>query len=196
MKRLTALMLLAACGGGGEGQPADSTAVDSVAMTEATRPLAMPEAPSGVRGQLAARSDGELNLGGAWRARAGLCATPPMLQLLVQEEYDGIILLLALPSDGSRITTYPVTIVDAGIPAGPAAQAAVQRIIENRPYGWQADSGAVEIYAWDGDRLSGRFGLALRNIATNERSLLAGSFLGIDVVRLAPEQCQVEEPAG
>ena len=195
MKRLMLLALLAAaCGGSDQGMDdADSTATDSV--MPAAIDLTMPEAPSASRGRIALRTAGELELTGEWPARAGWCAAPPMLQVLLEQQYDGAIILLALPATGSRVTTYPVTTSTEGIPEGPAAQAAVQRIVDSRPYAWQAETGDVDLYAWDGNRVSGRFTITMRNIATNERSMMAGSFLGVEAFELGADQCQPGAPA-
>ena len=186
------ISLVVACGGSGDGQvSADSSAADTTAPVVIE--LAMPDAPSASRGRIALRSAGAVGLDGQWSARAGWCADPAMLQVLVEEQDDSMILLLALP-DGDRVTNYPVTAVADGIPEGPVSRAGVQRIVEGRPYAWQAEHGAVDLYAWDDDRVSGRFALTMRNIATNERSLVAGSFLGVQTMELGPEQCQPSAP--
>jgi len=191
---LLAAILAAACGGSGDQPPnADTTGTDSV--TPVVSEFAMPEAPAATRGRLAVRSAGPVGLDGDWSVRAGWCAVPPMLQVLLEVPNNGLILLLALPATGSRVATYPVTTVSEGIPEGPASQAGVQRIIEGRPYAWQAEDGQVELYAWDDDRVSGRFALTMRNIATSERSMMAGSFLGVQALELGLDQCQPSAPA-
>lgn len=204
MKRLICLVLLAAaCGGTEQGDqqaPAqavtDTASSDTMPRDTALADLAMPEAPPAARGELSMRSNGTVALDGEWEARAGRCAEPPMMQILVQQQLDGVILLLALPSNGTVVGHYPVTLVEEGPPEGPAAQAAVQRIIEGRPYGWQARDGEVEIVAFDNDRVSGRYALTVRNINTNEPSRIAGSFLGVPTITLAREQCVDTTAAG
>jgi hypothetical protein len=182
-------VLAAACGGSGD----DDTAADSTLVRDpAAQALPDPDLPPVARGRLALRSTGPIAFAGQWDAQAGLCAEPPMLQVVVQEQLDGLILLLLLPAEGSRTVAYPVTRVDEGRP-GPVAQVGVQRIIEGRPASWLAEDGAVELHAWEGRRLSGRFRLTMRDINSSEPSRVAGAFFSIAVVDLPPEYCTASD---
>jgi len=150
----------------------------------------MPPYPDGARGRLTAVSagpGGSEEIKGAWSAEAGLCDTPPMLLVEVEEPSAGTILLLALPS-ANRITAYPVTAVQAGLPTPPGAQLGVQLFRRTGAFTYQGTDGTVEVSALE-ETVSGRFAVTMREISTNTRLRYAGSFRGIPVRKLDAKLC-------
>ncbi len=116
-----------------------------------------------------------------------------MLEVVAEQPGVGTLVLLQLPQADSRLTRYPVTVVDVGAPAPPAAQVAVQLFQERAAYAYQALEGEVEVYGFD-ERISGRFAVTLREISSDESLRYAGVFHGIPIEVLPEEQCrQVQE---
>jgi hypothetical protein len=98
----------------------------------------------------------------------------------------GTLVLLALPEN--KVTTYPVTLVNEGLPTPPAAQVALQVFSRVTSTAYQAMDGAVEVYAW-GKTVSGRFGITLREINRNDRIRFVGAFRDVPVTKLDSALC-------
>jgi hypothetical protein len=150
----------------------------------------MPRYPDAVRSHLAVQSagpPGTVAIARDWVAEAGMCETPPMLQIKAEEAgTGGTLVLLALPPN--KITSYPVTIVTQGLPTPPAAQIGVQVYTKTGSFAYQAQDGSVDVYAFD-QAVSGRFAVTLREINSNSQIRYAGAFREVPVVRLDPALC-------
>lgn len=166
----------------------------------------MPPFPAPRRGFMVVTSAGPHHVEGAWRARAGICEDPPMLTVVAEESGIGVLVLLQLPPAGLRITSYPITLVEGavGFPEPPAAQLAVQLLTGRNVYGFQGDTGRVEVYGFGEllDRIdpreravSGRFAVTVREIQSEQRVQVAGVFDGIGVAPLPAEQCRAARDA-
>lgn len=194
MRSLVLLSLLfAGCQGkdANKAQPAQPAPTPTPAV-ESLPP--MPSFPSPARGRLAAQSaGGPAEIKGEWAAEAGVCEQPPMLQVVAQVEGTGTIVLLALP-EKNRVTDYPVTTVGNGLPTPPAAQVGVQVFRKQGPAAYQASEGSVEIYAYE-KTVSGRFGVTMRQISSNERIRYAGAFREIPIKQLDKSYCTVADSA-
>ncbi len=217
MRRLAPLLLALLCTwslGCGE-QPAERDAATQASEVEGAssgpivvEPLpGMPPFPAPRRGFLVVTSAGPHSIEGAWRARAGMCDDPPMLQVLAEEQGIGVLVLLQLPPAGERITEYPITLVEGlgAFPQPPAAQLAVQLLADRNVFGFQGDAGRVEIYGFGEllDRIdprdravSGRFAVTVREIRTQQRVQVAGVFDGVGVTPLPADQCRQAREAG
>jgi len=194
VRRAWPLLLLAACGREPAPRAAATAAADSAGDVATESEAAMPPWPDAGRGQLAVAAAGPAGtpeLRGAWRAEAGTCARPPMLQLVAQEPGMGTIVLLALPPT-NPVTRYPVAIVGAGLPDPPAAQVGVNLFRSLGTYAYQAAEGEVEVYALD-RVVSGRFAVTLREINSNARVKYAGAFREVPVKELDPAQCAMAD---
>jgi len=188
---LLALCVLSGCEG--KRPRAASRGPDSAATPLPPDSLPpMPKYPEPGRGRLAALSAGaERPIQGEWPAEAGICEQPPMLQVVSQVPGTGTIVLLALP-EGNRVTSYPVALVGTGLPTPPAAQVGVQMFAGGMPAAYQASDGAVEIYAFE-KTVSGRFGVTLRHISTNQKIRYAGAFKGIPLKALDQTHCALAD---
>jgi hypothetical protein len=156
----------------------------------------MPPYPDAARGRmsvLSAQQRVEDSIRHEWPAQAGLCAAPPML-LVKSEEMGsgGTMVLLALPEN--RVGTYPVTVVERGLPTPPAAQIGVQVFRPTGSLAYQAMDGSVDLYSY-GKTVSGRFAVTLREISRNERIRYAGAFKEVPVVELEAALCAPAEAA-
>ncbi|MBI4499552.1 MAG: hypothetical protein HY700_00160 [Gemmatimonadetes bacterium] len=150
----------------------------------------MPPYPAAERGKLAVQSAGPPGtepMVRDWPAQAGMCETPPMLQIRAEEAgTGGTMVLLALPAN--KVTSYPITLVTQGLPTPPAAQIGVQVYTRTGSSAYQAQDGSVDIYVFD-RTVSGRFAVTLREISSNTRIRYAGAFREVPVVRLDPALC-------
>ena len=150
----------------------------------------MPPYPEAVRGRLAVQSagpPGTQQIARDWVAKAGVCETPPMMQIKGEQPgAGGTLVLLAVPEN--KITSYPVTLVAQGLPTPPAAQVGVQVYTKTGSFAYQAQEGSVDVYAF-GKTVSGRFAVTLREINSNARLRYAGAFREVPVVQLDPAFC-------
>ena len=150
----------------------------------------MPAYPLAERGKLAVQSagpPGTETVARDWVAQAGMCETPPMLQIKADEAGSGgTLVLLALPPN--KVANYPVTLVAEGLPTPPAAQVGVQVYTRTGSFAYQAQEGSVEVYAFD-KTVSGRFAVTLREITSNERIRYAGAFREVPILKLEPSLC-------
>src|SRR4029079_11576456 len=150
----------------------------------------MPHYPEATRGHMtviSAGPPGQETISRDWPAEAGMCTTPPML--LIKSEREGIggtLVLLALPAN--KVTSYPVTTVNRGLPVPPAAQVGVQLFSQAGSQAFQATEGSAEVYSF-GKTVSGRFAVTLREINRNERVQYAGAFREVPVTQLDPKLC-------
>jgi hypothetical protein len=197
------LGLLAACG---EGQPAEDTDVPEPVPLDEELPereevsvlpiesIPMPEHPSARRSFLVATSaGGEQDLSGEWEARAAVCEDPAVLQVLAEQPGFGALLLFQLP-DGDRVVTYPIAFAESGAPEPPAAQVGVQLFRTGSAFAYQAAEGEIELTSFD-ERVSGRFGVTLREITSEDRVRFAGAFDNVVVAPLPGEQCRAMKEA-
>jgi len=150
--------------------------------------LPMPDVPEPRRGYLVARGAGMYQLDGAWEAQAQMCEDLPMLEILAEQPGMGTLVLLQLPPAGPRLTDYPVAIVEQGAPDPPASQIGVQAFQRGGAHGFQAMEGVVSVYGFD-ERISGRFTVILREIASNDPQKYAGVFHGIPVAHMTEAEC-------
>jgi hypothetical protein len=111
-----------------------------------------------------------------------------MIEVIGRQTGMGVLVLLQLPPVGERVTSYPVTIVEEGAPAPPASQIAVQLLEGSTGRAFQGMEGSIDVYQYD-DRVSARFTVILREIATDDLQKYAGVFHQIRVEPLPAEQC-------
>jgi hypothetical protein len=186
--------LLAACGGEAEEQQAAPESADFLDEDAPVPPLEMPDYPVQQRGRLVGRAAGPYEIDGAWEARAGICEDPPMLQVVAQEPGTGTLVLLQLPPEGERVTSYPVALIETGFPEAPASQIGVQLFVGRNSYAFQAMEGDVEVYAF-GERVSGRYAVSLREIGSGDTALYAGVFHAVPIEPIPEEQCLAAKEA-
>jgi len=184
----TAAFAVVACRGKPEQQVANQDVLEGEDRVAADS-IAMPGYPEAHRGYLVARSAGVYTLDGEWQAHAASCDDPPVLQVLAEQPGFGALILLQMPPSAERLTRYPITIVDSGVPVAPAAQIGVQVFQDRNSYAFQGLSGDVEIYGF-ANRVSGRFAVTLREIRTDNEAKLAGVFDGIPIEPLPEEMCR------
>lgn len=189
------LLTLAVLACGGRTPPPETAnqeaAADSTEDPSAEAELPpMPSVPAGREGQLAVRAVGAFDLDRVWPARAGRCARPAMVLVLAEEPGSGISVLLQLPGEGDLTGEYPVKLADsAGVPSGPASQLGVQFFEAGSAQAYQAAEGAVDVRDLTERRITGRFTVTVRHLATNARARVAGSFQQVDVEALPPDWC-------
>ncbi len=149
----------------------------------------MPQYPVAGRGRMVVKSAsrGTELIEKDWATEAYTCDSPPMIQIVAQElGVGGALVLLALPAN--KITTYPVKMVDRGLPTPPAAQVGVQYYGKTGAFQYQAAEGSVDIYSMD-KTVSGRFAVTLRELNRNDRLAFAGSFKDVPVMALDAARC-------
>lgn len=176
------VLVSAACGSGAERD--DAAPADSVVVRDT---LVMPAYPDAEAGRLVTRSDGRDTLVGSWRARAGVCAEPELLQLIADEGEIGTIVLVHRPDGGSWETGYPVRAPDSTLAAG-TGRLGVQVFRHRRAVALQAVAGSVVVERAP-PALDGRFAVTLRNVTTFDSVLYAGVFQGISVDSLPAGLC-------
>lgn len=169
------------------------TAVDTAVSEAEAEPvpfdsIPMPDYPAARRGRLVAVSAGAVDLSGSWLGRAATCDDIGVLQILAEEPGRGTLILVQMPAT-DRLTTYPITVVEEGLPAAPAAQVGVQILGETGNYAFQGAEGDVYLDSLVNGELSGRIATTLREISSDERSRYAGVFSRIPVAPLAQEYC-------
>lgn len=159
--------------------------------------IEMPAYPAPERGHLVTLSAGAFDLGGDWSATAGVCAEPPLLQVVATAAGIGAIILVQLPDSGNPVMTYPIQLVDSGLPKPPAAQIGVQMLQEGAS-GFQAHAGSVVVQDL-GRHATGRFAVTLRETRAERSVKYAGVFDRIPVESLPPDECrrarEVMQPA-
>jgi len=185
---LLAAGLSVGCGDRAEEDQAEPTPVVPRETDVPFDSLPMPEVPEPRRGYLVATGAGMYALDGAWEAQAQMCEDPPMLEVLAEQPGIGTLVLLQLPSDGERLTDYPVALVEQGAPDPPASQIGVQTFQQGGAHGFQAMEGSVSVYGFD-ERISGRFTVILREISSNDLEKYAGVFHGIPVAHMSDAEC-------
>ena len=111
-----------------------------------------------------------------------------MLEVIGRQPGMGVLVLLQLPPAGERVTSYPVTLVEEGAPTPPASQMAVQLFEGSTGRAFQGMEGSIDVYRYDA-RVSARFAVTLREIASDDVQKYAGVFHEIRVARLPQEQC-------
>lgn len=185
---LLAAGLTVGCGDRAEENQAEPTPVVPRETDVPFDSLPMPAVPEPRRGYLVATGAGMYALDGAWEAQAQMCEDPPMLEVLAEQPGIGTLVLLQLPSDGERLTDYPVAIVEQGAPDPPASQIGVQTFQQGGAHGFQAMEGSVSVYGFD-ERISGRFTVILREISSNDLQKYAGVFHGIPVAHMSDAEC-------
>jgi len=163
-------------------------------VAEATAPepvpfdsIPMPAYPEARRGRLVSVSAGEIELSGSWVGQAGVCDEAGFMQILAEVPGRGTLILLQMPDD--RLVSYPVMIVDAGLPPAPAAQVGVQVLEDRGTYAFQASEGEVHLDSIENGEVSGRFATTLREISSDERVRYAGVFSRIPLTPHPQEYC-------
>lgn len=183
-----ALVAVAIACRGDERQPG-ATPIQTEAQPTPSDSIRMPTYPEPRRGYLVARSAGVYDLDGQWPARAGMCEDLGIMEVLAQQPGVGTIVLLRLPPQAQRLTTYPITIVDSGAPAPPAAQIGVQLFQGANAYAFQGLQGQVLLTGMS-DRVSGRYQVTLREISSDDLAKYAGVFESVMLEQLPAEQCE------
>jgi hypothetical protein len=188
--------LAAACGEASEERADEPTPVVSETTAEQGEQepmpfdsLPMPDFPEPRRGHLVAKGAGTYMLDGAWEAIARKCDDPPMMQVLAQQPGFGTIVLLQLPPEGERLTDYPVTIVEQGIPDPPASQVGVQVFQGGSVATFQAMEGGVTVFGY-GQLISGQFAVVLREVSTEELQKYAGTFQSVPIEAIPEDDCR------
>ncbi len=153
--------------------------------------FSMPAIPEPRRGHLVGHMTGQLLdiLDGSWKAVATLCEDPPMIEMLAREPSVGTIVVLQLPLDGNRLVDYPVTIVERGMPPGPASQIGVHILSRSDVSAFQAMEGVVSVYEL-GDRISGKFTATLRMVGSEDQQKYAGIFQDIPIDVRSSDECR------
>ena len=168
--------------------PAEVGAPDSAAAPAALDTIP----PDAQPGFFAAVTPDSRQISGEWRGRAGECADPPSLQLLVDGDSVNALLLIAFPDSGSRVREYPIVDLAPGAPPPGTARLSVLRILYIG-LGYRAVEGAVQLDRV-GRRVSGQFDVRLME-ATSERVIrYLGTFREIPVGRWAADLCVMTSP--
>lgn len=152
---------------------------------------AMPDVPAASSGALRLLSAGPDPLNATLPAHAGLCDGPGVLLLQGTGDGLGLLVVLALPPEG-RVTRYPVSYSVGGaarLPTPPAAQMALQHVTARAVLAYQALEGNVEVYGF-GSKVSGRFQVSMRELATNDIARVAGVFADIPIAPQPAEYCR------
>ena len=186
-------VLACACAGGARdaGTPADSVTDAEFAEADTVLPP-MPAVPDRQAWHVVSVGVGGVEFSEAWPARAGRCARPPMVLIIAEEPgRSGVSVLLALPATGDLMVDYPVSFADsAGMPDPPAAMLGFQFFDEQRGDAYQAADGVVTLRELTDRRVSGRYAVTVRHIATNQRARVAGVFHQLEVEALVPAYCE------
>jgi hypothetical protein len=189
---LVTCLLAAACAGDQE-EPQPDAPADTIAAVQEEEPvpfdsIPIPEYPEARRGRLVAVSAGPVDLSGSWEGQAGICATLGVLQVLAEQPGRGTLMLFQMPDDG-RVTTYPITIVEDGVPVPPMAQVGVQIMDESGTFAFQGAEGEIHLDDLEDGEATGRIAATLREITSDERVRYAGVFSRIPVTALPQEYC-------
>lgn len=138
---------------------------------------------------LIARSATPGPLSGEWRPAAGMCGSPPTLQLVARGDSVDVIVLLRLPENGPATGAYRVAGPQDTVAGPGTARIGVQRLLYvERAY--RSERGAVELQRLD--RLaSGRFDVVLRELNAIDTVRYLGVFERIRLDSLPGAQCQL-----
>lgn len=195
-RTIAAALAVLGCGEGPGGDAA-SPGADTVARrgalpdwaTAVPAPPSLPPDPDPDAGRLRIRGSGDVPLEGVWPARAGMCDTPGLLQVVSGDPAVGVLVLVLFPRDGAAPGRYPVRVTREGLPAPPAAQVAVQVFEDPEAYALHALTGEVELTELAA-RASGRFRAALVEVVTQQRIGVAGVFSEVPVRQLPEWECE------
>ncbi len=182
-------IVVAACGEPGTPPSAGQTPGGDTTVG-IVRDSLPPPAPSGF---LAARTDDPSQLIGAWAARAGVCPSPPSLQVLAESDSVGVLMLLAYPDSGPRATSYRVVLPDSAPPSPGTARLGVQRI-QYLSLAYQGAAGWVEVSDL-GRRVSGRWDVTLKDVTTQRELRYVGSFRDVPIEPWPGVLCALEAGA-
>jgi hypothetical protein len=194
VKRTVALLLVAACGTAAPvHRQAPAGAARKVVPAADTTP-ADTTPPLARAGMLVTRAPSEPGtLDGRWRPHAGVCATPPTLQLLVQSDSLDLLLLLNLPEDSAPVGTYAVVLpTDTAGPAAHTAQIGVQQM-RYTDLAYQGSAGTVRLERLDRSA-SGTFDATLQEAPSHRTFRFLGVFDAIPVDTLGAAACRLAEP--
>jgi len=147
----------------------------------------MPGFPEPRDGRLVVRSAGQAgspDLGREWVTTAGVCDTPPMLQIAAEQPGTGGV-LVRLVLGVEKSTTF---LVIRGSATAPGANVGVQMYTKLGSFAYQAQEGSVDISSL-GSSVTGRFAVTLTEIASKAQVRFVGSFRDIPVTKLDPTLC-------
>ena len=192
------LLLLAACGTGGPAgrQASGEKGPARAGLRADTAPdtMAADTTPPVARARMlvtrAASEHGALD--GQWRPRAGVCGTPPSLQLLVQGDSVDLLLLVSLPPDSTPSGTYVV-----GSPADTTGPARAARIgvqqLQPADLAYQGIAGTVRLERLD-RAASGTFDVTLQETPSHRTFRFLGVFAAVPVDTLGGAACRPAAP--
>lgn len=188
-----AACLLLACGKAEDEAASEETLPDTTVDAAETEPvpfdsIPMPAYPEARRGRLVAVSAGTVELSGSWLGQAGICDEAGFMQILAEIPGRGTLIILQMPAE-DRLISYPIMIVDSGLPPAPAAQVGVQILEERGTYAFQAAEGEVFLDSIVNGEVSGRIAATLREITSDERVRYAGVFSRIPLTPHEPAYC-------
>lgn len=189
MRWATWLVLLVACGGGRASSP-EADAEGDAAQAPVTSPDTTFPAPR--RGALIVRSALPGPFGGEWEPMAGVCASPPSLQLLASGDSVDVVVLLRLAGEGSATGTYAVPSPDDTTAADRTARVGVQ-LVSYADRALRAGRGWVELSRLD-RLVSGRFDVVLEGFSSPDTVRYLGVFDRIQVDSLPEFACRATPP--
>jgi len=188
-----ALLLLAACGGA--PTPAQRQAPAGVARRRVPADTSPADTtpPVARAGMLVTRAASERGaLDGQWRPHAGVCATPPSFQLLVQSDSVDVLLLVSLPQDSAPSGTYVVTDLSDTAPPARAARIGVQEV-RYADLTYQGIAGTVRIERLD-RAATGTIDVTLQETPSHQTFRFRGIFDAVPVDTLAAAVCRPAAP--
>jgi len=179
---------LVACSGKDAAVETPGEGMDSI-IPVAFIDTVVPEAGPGF---LAARTPDPGAISGEWPGRAGECADPPSLQLLVDGDSVGVLVVLGFPDSGPRVGSYPISPGELGWPRPGTARMGVQRILYvGLAYG--AMGGSVELSRVDRG-VSGRFDVRLVEATTEREVRYLGTFRDVPLGSWPADLCVMTLP--
>jgi len=152
----------------------------------------MPDYPQASDGYLVAVSDGDFVLDGKRRATAGVCREQGILELYAEDETGGTAVMVQFP-EGDAVGEYPIVLPDSALGDERSARIGVQVFEDRDAFGFQAFVGTVVLTSL-GERLSGHFASAVRDLQTNVLTRYVGVFTGIPVDALDRDYCDILRP--
>ena len=191
---LLVALFLGGCGGEGSDDDADAaTREDSAAVDSATQALvAMPDFPEVEAGHLAVLTSADQEdylFSGSWDATAGRCQEPSLIQVLVQGDGLGIILLFGPSRNADEVGEYEVLTGARGPPDSSVARVGVQLFPDASTRVFRGAAGTAEIQRVD-SVVEGRLAVTMIESSFRDSLLLAASFR-VHLSNASDEWCQV-----
>ncbi len=189
MRWAALLVLLVACGGGRASAP-EADALGDTALAVVTPPDTT--LPASRRGSLIARSALPGPFSGAWQPAAGVCGSPPSLQLLASGDSVDVLILLRLAAEGPATGTYTVASAEDTSTAPRTARVGLQ-LVSYADRALRSERGSVELSRLD-RLVSGRFDVVLREFTSPDTVRYLGVFERIRVDSLPEPACRATTP--